>query len=269
MSQLTKNIVSYQEYFVNQITPTTLFMRTSFITALQAFVTIFAFASASVSAGQFSVEPVRIYMTTKDRTTAVTVLNVGNAELVMQADLFLWRQSATGQEELTPTEDMIAAPPIVKLAPGAKQVIRLAMLKPMPTTEQLTYRLMVREIPEIKPPESGVQLQIGLTFSLPVFITPPVAKRQLLCGLQRTAPDTVRATCENTGSAYAQPTEYKLIDSNGQTVLTDTSGSYVLPGTTRTIELKKASGRIENGNVQLLVTQDDLSVITVNAVLAD
>ena len=244
-------------------------MSASFITLFQTLVMVLAITSANVNAGQFSVEPVRIYMTTKDRTTAVTVLNVGNAELVMQADLFLWRQSATGQEELIPTDDMIAAPPIVKLAPGAKQVIRLAMLKSMPTTEQLTYRLMVREIPEAKPPEPGVQLQIGLTFSLPVFITPPVAKRQLLCGLQRTAPDAVRATCENTGSAYAQPTEYKLNDSNGLTVLTSNSGSYILPGTTRNIELKKPNGRIENGKVQLLVTQDDLSVLTVDAVLAD
>ena len=79
----------------------------------------------------------------------------------------------------------------------------------------------------------------------------------------------MRATCENTGSAYAQPTEYKLNDSNGLTVLTSNSGSYILPGTTRNIELKKPNGRIENGKVQLLVTQDDLSVLTVDAVLAD
>ena len=220
-------------------------------------------------AGQFSVSPVRIYMATKDRTTAVTVTNESNAELVMQADLFLWQQTATGLDELTATEDLIAAPPILKLAPGASQVVRLAMLKPMPTTEQLTYRLMVREIPEVKPPEPGIQLQIALAFSLPVFITPPAAKRQLVCDMQRTAPDAVRATCQNTGSAYAQPTEFRLNDASGQTLLTNNSGGYILPGIKRSFELKRAAGRIAGGSVQLLVTQDDLSVMTVNAVLAD
>jgi fimbrial chaperone protein len=228
-----------------------------------------AVSPCAVLAGQFSVSPVRIYMATKDRTIAVTVTNESSAELVMQADLFLWRQTATGLEELTPTEDLIAAPPILKLAPGAKQVVRLAMLKPMPITEQLTYRLMVREIPEVKPPEPGIQLQIALAFSLPVFITPPGAKRQLACGLQRTAPDAVRATCENTGNAYAQPTEFKLSDANGQTLLTNNSGGYILPGIKRRFELKRTDGAIAGGKMQLLVTQDDLSVQTFDALLAD
>lgn len=228
-----------------------------------------ATAPCAVLAGQFSVNPVRIYMATKDRTTSVTVVNEGDSELVMQADLFVWRQSETGQEELTLTEDLIAAPPIVKLAPGAKQVIRLAMLKPMPVNNQLTYRLIVREIPEAKAPEPGIQLQIALAFSMPVFVTPPSAQRQLVCDVLRTAPDTVRAVCKNTGTAYAQPTEFKLNDASGQTLLTSNSGGYVLPGIQRSFELKRAAGRIAGGKVQLLVTQDDLSVQTVDAVLAD
>lgn len=230
---------------------------------------IFLLANTSVFAGQFSVNPVRIFMTTKDRTTAVTVVNAGNAELVMQADLFLWRQTADGQELLTPTEDVIAAPPIIKLAPGARQVIRLAMLKPMPLTEQVTYRLMVREIPEAKPPEPGVQLQIGLTFSLPVFITPTAAKRKLECNIQRTAPNAVRATCENTGSAYAQPTEFKLNDSNGKNLLTNQLSGYILPGIKKSFSLTSTGGEILNGKVQLLVTQDDQSVQTFDSVLAN
>lgn len=240
-----------------------------FSVAAAALALAVALAPCAVLAGQFSASPVRIYMATKDRTTAVTVANESSAELVMQADLFLWRQTATGQEELTPTEDLIAAPPIFKLAPGAKQVIRLAMLKPMPTAEQLTYRVIVREIPEVKPPEPGVQLQIALAFSLPVFITPPSAKRQLLCGVQRAAQNTVTAVCENTGTAYAQPTEFKLNDANGQTLLVNNSGGYVLPGIKRSFALKREAGRIAGGKVQLLVTQDDLSVQTFDAVLVD
>lgn len=220
-------------------------------------------------AGQFSVSPVRIYVAAKDRTTAVTVINESDVELVMQADVFQWRQTSTGQEDLTLTEDLIVAPPIIKLAPRAKQIIRLAMLKPVPPDQQLTYRLIVREIPEAKPPEPGVQLQIALAFSMPIFVSPPGVKRQLVCELQRAAPDAVSVTCENTGNAYAHASDFKLSNASGELMARSNVGGYILPGIKRSFEFKRAGGKIPGGKVQLVVTQDDLSVQTVDGVLAD
>lgn len=228
-----------------------------------------AFLPGVVVAGQFTVNPVRIFMATKDRTTSVTVVNEGTSDLVMQADLYAWRQTASGQDELIPTDDLIAAPPILKLAPGAKQVVRMAMLKPMSATEQLTYRVIIREIPEVKPPEPGVQLQIALAFSLPIFITPPGAKHQLVCDVQRAAPNVAQAVCENKGTAYTQATQFKFIDANGKTLLSSDSGGYILPGAKRSFELKSATSRFANGKAQLLVVQDDQSVLTFDAMLAE
>ena len=220
-------------------------------------------------AGQFSVSPVRIYVAAKDRTTSVTVTNESDVELVMQADVFQWKQTSTGQEDLTLTEDLIVAPPIIRLAPRAKQIIRLALLKPAPPEQQLTYRLIVREIPEVKPPEPGVQLQIALAFSMPIFISPPGVKRQLVCQTQRVAQDTVRVSCENTGNAYAFASDFKLTSASGEIVASSNSGGYVLPGIKRSFDVKRASGPIPSGKVQLVVTQDDLSVQSFDSVLAD
>lgn len=219
--------------------------------------------------GQFSVSPVRIYVAAKDRTTAVTVTNESDVELVMQADVFQWKQTTTGQEDLTLTEDMIVAPPIIKLAPRARQVIRLAMLKPVPPDQQLTYRLIVREILEIKPPEPGVQLQIALAFSMPIFVSPTGVKRQLVCGPQRAALDAVRVTCENRGNAYAYASDFKLSNASGEIMVSSNAGGYILPGIKRSFEFKRAGGPIPSGKVQLVVTQDDLSVQTFDGVLAD
>lgn len=220
-------------------------------------------------AGQFSVSPVRIFVAAKDRTTAVTVINESDVELVMQADLYHWKQSATGQEDLTLTEDMIVAPPIIKLAPRARQIIRLAMLKAVPLDQQLTYRLIVREIPEARPPEPGVQLQIAVAFSMPVFISPPGVKRQLVCEPQRAAPDAVRVTCENKGNAYAFVSEFKLSLANGEPITSSNAVGYILPGITRSFELKRTGAAIPSGKVQLVVTQDDQSVQTVDGVLTN
>ncbi len=157
------------------------------------------------AASPFSISPVRIYMAPRDRAIAITIANDGNEELVMQADLYSWKQKANGEDDLVLTEDMILSPPILKLAPKSRQVVRLAMLRPRPPGEQLTYRMIVREIPEAKPAaDSELKLQIALAFSMPVFITPRGAKHQVACSLERTGAATAKASCDNTGNAYTQ-----------------------------------------------------------------
>ena len=106
--------------------------------------------SASASAGNFSVSPVRIYMKPKDRATAITIVNEGDEDLVMQADLYEWKQKPNGEDDLKLTEEMFLSPPIIKLAAKSRQVVRLARLVPTPTSAQLTYRMIVREIPDRK-----------------------------------------------------------------------------------------------------------------------
>ena len=208
-------------------------------------------------AGVFSISPVRIYMVAKDRAVAVTVNNEDDEPIVLQADVYTWKQKPGGEDSLTLTEDIILSPPIVKLAPRSRQVLRLATLSARPTTEQLTYRLIVREVPEAIPAEKTLQLQLALAFSLPVFITPPGAKRQLDCVLERVTPDTVRANCENTGNAYAQPREFTLTNAGGDKLATRDTGGYILPTIKRSFDIKRADGRILGGKAKLAVALDD------------
>lgn len=230
---------------------------------------VLAAAAAPAQAGLFSVTPVRIYMAPRDRAVAVTITNEGDTELVMQADIFDWKQKPDGSDELTLSEDLILAPPIVKLAPKSRQVLRLALTRPAPRAQQLTYRLVVREIPEAKAPEKGVQLQIALAFSLPVFITPPDARRQLVCELERAAPTVVRAVCENRGQAYAQPVDFQLSGAGGSEIASRSSGGYILPGIRRSFELDRARSVIPAGKVRLTVTQDDGSQQSFDLTLAE
>ncbi len=217
-------------------------------------------------AGQFSVSPVRIFVTPKDRTTAVTVTNEGDVELVMQADAYAWRQTAAGEEVLTLTEDVVVSPPILKLAPRGKQVVRLAVLAPAQPGKQQTFRLIVREIPEVKPPEPGAQLRIAVAFSMPIFVTQPGAAANLVCDLKQLTVSVAQANCQNNGTAYVQATEVKLVTTNtlaGDEVLaSDNTAVYLLPGTQRVFNLKRTGGTSPAAGKQLrlLVTKDDQSV---------
>lgn len=208
-------------------------------------------------AGQFAVSPVRIYMEPRDRATAITLTNEGDEELVLQADVFLWKQKPDGEDDLTLTEDVFLSPPIIKLAPKARQVVRLAMLKPPKSGPQLTYRMIVREVPVAKPADKSVQVQIALAFSLPVFITPPNAKRELGCVVERVAADTARVVCENTGTAYAHPREFVLTGAKDEKLASRDSGGYILPGIKRSFELKRSDGNIPGGKAKLATRFDD------------
>jgi len=208
-------------------------------------------------AGIFSVTPVRIFMAPRDRATAVTITNEGDDELVMQADIYTWKQKPDGSDDLALSDDLILSPPIIKIAGRARQVVRLAMVSPPAAPRQLTYRMILREIPEAHAADKKVQLQIALAFSLPVFITPPGAKRDLLCSVARSAPDAVTARCENRGGAYAQPREISLTGANGEKVATLESAAYVLPGTTHAYEIKRSGGPIASGPAKLAVNFDD------------
>jgi fimbrial chaperone protein len=213
--------------------------------------------SAPAWAGLFSVTPVRIFMTPRDRATAVTVVNEGDTELVMQAEVFDWKQKEDGSDDLTASEDMILAPPIVKLAPKSRQVVRLALLKPVNPAQQATYRLVVREVPEAQAPTTGVQLQIALAFSLPVFITPPGVKRQLDCTVVRAPANKVLAECENRGNAYAQAGAFVLTTAGGDKIASRDTGGYILAGMKRSFELTPAYATLPAGGAKLVVDLDD------------
>jgi len=222
-----------------------------------------------VWAGQFSVTPVRIFVAPRDRAAAVTVTNEGNDPLVMQADVYVWNQKPNGDDELTPSDDLFLSPPILKLAPKSRQVVRLAMLSPPKSGRQLTYRMIVREIPEALQPKKSVELQIALAFSLPIFITPPGAKPVLGCALERGAANMVQAVCQNTGTAYVQPREFTLTGADGVKLASRDSGGYILPGITRRFDMKRAEGNIPAGKAKLSVALDDGSTATFDVTVTE
>lgn len=225
--------------------------------------------SAPAMSGQFTVSPVRIYMAPQDRATAVTLTNEGDVELVMQADIFQWKQKPGGEDDLTLSEDLFLSPPIIKLAPKAKQVVRLAMVRPPKTGPQLTYRMIIREIPEAKPAEKTLQVQIALAFSLPVFITPPGTNANLGCKSERAAPDAINVVCENTGNAYVHPREFVLTNATGEKLASRDAGGYILPGIKRSFEVKRTNGKLPAGKSKLAITLDDGTTQNVDVTLSD
>lgn len=223
--------------------------------ALVAAVVVTTLATPVSYAGVFSVVPVRIYMTPRDRAVAITVTNEGDTEMVLQAEINTWRQKPDGSDEQVASEDLILSPPILKLPPRGRQVVRLARVGAPDQSQQLTYRLIMREVPEVGAAKDRIQIPVALALSMPVFITPAGAKREMKCEAARGTGSVVEVFCANAGNAYAQVRGVQV--QKGSDVLGKLDGGfYVLPGARKTLTVTTQQP-VPSGSTQLTVTFDD------------
>ena len=210
-----------------------------------------------VSAGIFSVTPVRIYMSSSDRASAVTVTNDGDEEMVMQSDIYDWKQSADGKDILTLSENMILSPPILKMAPRSHQVLRLISLNSRNKDRQQTYRMIIRQVPEAKPSKESMQLKIAYAFSIPIFITPPEASAKLDCVFARGPSDVAQAICLNAGNATAHTAALHISNASGESLARHDSSTYILPGNQKSFLFKESHSEISLDKHRLVVVLND------------
>ena len=206
-------------------------------TCVMAFLGLLTLCASGQSlAGAFSVSPVRVFLEPRDRAAALTLVNGADAEVVLQADVMRWSQDADGQDRLEPSDDLLISPPILKLPPRSRQVVRLARLVAPDLQRQQTYRLLLREVPDLRPtPEQVARLPITLVLSIPVFLGAPAAQADVQCELHASQPPQV--ACRNQGRAHAQVRELSLLQ-GGRTLARFDGAVYLLPGSQRVLPLK-------------------------------
>lgn len=201
---------------------------------------VLAICPVLAHASGFSVAPVRLFFGEKDRAVAIRITNEGGSDLVLQPDLQAWSQDEQGRDQLEPSEDLVVSPPMLRLKPRAEQTVRLILATPRQPGRQMSYRLLIREIPPLAHAAGDVQLPIALVLSLPVFITPAKATHRLQCDWQADA-DAPTVACENTGLAFARLGRLELM--RGADVIGRFEGSvYLLPGARRVLPLTLADG---------------------------
>jgi fimbrial chaperone protein len=194
---------------------------------------------------------------------AITLTNDGDEEVVLQADVYQWTQNLEGLDKTEPTEDLIVSPPSLRLPPRSRQVVRLGLLIPRDRARQMTYRLVVREIPEAeRRKDATLQVPIALVLNMPIFITPSGASRKIDCGWDKGEGAQPSLSCMNTGAAYAQVRSAEI--RRGEQLLGKTDASaYILAGVRRSLPLQQAdSSTMAPGRAQLTLVYDDLKTET-------
>lgn len=128
----------------------------------------FAFIADAAASG-LQVAPTGLEFTGDAAAQALWLTNTGDAELRAQVRVFDWTQ-ADGEDRLAPTQALVASPPMVVLAPGQRQLVRVIRAgSGTAAGHEHAYRLLVDELPQATQP-AGVQYV--LRYSVPVFIEP-------------------------------------------------------------------------------------------------
>ena len=155
-----------------------------------------------LQAGSYTVQPVRIELSARQFRTTVQTRNLGNEPTTVQAHVVAWK--AEGVEEvLSDSDDILLNPPIFTLAPGQVQSMRLGLRRLPSDAAEVTYRLILEEVPPPMPP-GFMGVQPVLKISIPIFFKPKLPAAQLTWKVRRSANRDLSLSVENQGNAHVQ-----------------------------------------------------------------
>ena len=87
----------------------------------------------------------------------------------MQVRIVRWKQEG-GFERYSAQQDVVASPPIVTIAAGSKQLIRLIKQGTVPVGVEQAYRIIVDEIPQPdNKAEPAIGLKLQMRYSIPLL----------------------------------------------------------------------------------------------------
>ena len=198
------------------------------LTGLALATVLFCFPASATS---FSVSPVTVYVPPPGRTATITIKNHGEAPAAIQIRPFAWQQH-DGKDMLNQTRDVVASPPIARVAPGAEQTIRIVRINKTEILGEEPYRLIVDEIPTSKDRQAGT-VKVLLRYSIPVFFGASNSETSRV-GWKIEDTDPLAITAHNRSTQHLRVADLQLRTGDGETPLREGLVGYVLPGSSVT-----------------------------------
>ena len=200
--------------------------------------------SPNALAGDFSINPIRIFLSKDRKADVVTVRNNGTVPLQFEIRPREWTQAPSGEDVYVDTRDLLVFPRLMVLKGGEDRDIRIGMRIPPGATEK-TYRVYINELPPTVNPEDAdgpsANANVGflINFALPVFFAPLEPAPALQVTHFDLSGGRIDVKLANTGNTHLFVEEMVLIgsDASGAEVYRKAIPErYVLAGTTRSYE---------------------------------
>ena len=175
----------------------------------------------------------RVDLAAQSTTGVVTIRNQEDQPVVVQAETMLWQQTIAG-DQLAPTRDVLVTPAVFTIPPKGSQVVRLALRRDADPRTELSYRLILTEVPQQAAPGFN-GLNMALRMSLPIFVAAQApTEPQVQWSAARSQDGEVSVTALNAGSEHARVLDLTVSPQPGDGEWLRQPGAYyVLPGQSR------------------------------------
>lgn len=235
----------------------------NFLRSLLAVSTI-ALSAVSAQATSLSISPVSIEVAAPGATSRVTLENNGTELVSAQVRVFKWVQK-NGKDELMPTRDVVASPPVIKIQPGKKNVVRIVRVGKAPVAGEETYRLLVSEIPT--PAQAANKaVTFAIQYSVPVFF---VSKRgnEALTWTARMSKGNLVVEAVNGGSRRSKLVNMKIGVPDGKSItVAEGLAGYVLPDSSKVWVARPKT--LKSGSKITITAQTEQGPVNATALVA-
>lgn len=214
-------------------------------------------------AGDWRVVPIRLFLNQKSRSDSVRLINSGTTPLTLQVNAATWSQSAQGEDQYQPTDELIFFPRLLTIPPGEERILRAGFKLP-PAERERTYRLFIQEIPEPQPAGNS-SVQIAVRFGLPVFIAPQQPKHAARIDDFSLTAGTVALLISNQGNRHVLPGSVVLtgLSADGNALYSHSLKPwYILSGNSRSYSQPLSADECrKTASLRLEFTAEDLHLV--------
>lgn len=134
-----------------------------------------ASARPAHASGAVLVWPVDPVIEHDQQAVALWLENRGAKASLLQVRILAWTQ-VDGEDRYADQEEIVGTPPMIRIEPGKRQMVRLTRTAPVPPGVERAFRVLIDEVPvnagplpaEGAAPSVGVRLQFR--YSIPLFV---------------------------------------------------------------------------------------------------
>lgn len=191
---------------------------------------LLALACGAFATG-LQVWPTTVFIAAERGADGLRLRNNGAQALHAQVRVFHWSQN-DGEDRLETAQEIAVSPPMLELAPGAEQLVRVVRLGPAPVIREVSYRLIVDELPiDAIDARRQAGLKYVLRYSIPVFLSPREVKASPVLHT-RLARDgkALFLAIDNAGNGHAQVADLAFVRGEQRRGIAPGLSGYVLPG---------------------------------------
>ena len=208
-------------------------------------------------AGSLNFSPIRVDLSANDPIASITVTNNNDTPTTLQLEINEWQQDK-GQDIYKPSKDLLALPPLAKLAPHGKQIFRIALRRTPANNQELAYRVFIQQT---NSPQkvNGSGIRFLVRFGIPIFVKPALnAQLRFQAQLKPLADNNYQVYINNTGNLHLKLDKIRIENKDKKVIATIDSGSYLLPGQTASwiTKLKNTNSPLQLQDTKVLVVTD-------------